>query len=66
MQPEGWILVFSRKERKDRKAYRDGGVLQDFQSHPLFWVFTDRVNCRTERTACIINEAIHKPQIGQV
>ena len=21
-----WILVFSRKERKDRKAYRDGGV----------------------------------------
>ena len=31
-----WILVFSRKERKDRKAYRDGGVLQDFQSHPIF------------------------------
>ena len=31
-----WILVFSRKERKDRKAYRDGGVLQDFQAHPLF------------------------------
>ena len=31
-----WILVFSRKERKDRKAYRDGGVLQDFQAYPLF------------------------------
>ena len=31
-----WILVFSRKERKDRKAYRDGGVLQDFQARPLF------------------------------
>ena len=31
-----WILVFSRKERKDRKAYRDGGLLLDFQAHPLF------------------------------
>ena len=31
-----WILVFSRKERIVRKAYRDGGVLQDFQDHPLF------------------------------
>ena len=31
-----WILVFSRKERKDRKAYRDGGVLLDFQARPLF------------------------------
>ncbi len=54
-----WILVFSRKERKDRKAYRDGGVLQDFQSHPLFWVFTIRVNCRTERAACIITKNTH-------
>ena len=31
-----WILAFSRKERKDRKAYRYGGVLQDFQAYPLF------------------------------
>ena len=31
-----WILVFSHKERKDRKAYRDGGLLLDFQAHPLF------------------------------
>ena len=53
-----WILVFSRKERKDRKAYRDGGVLLDFQARPLFWAFTNRVNCRTERTACIINNNI--------
>ena len=50
-----WILVFSRKERKDRKAYRDGGLLLDFQARPIFWAFTNRVNCRTERTASIIN-----------
>ena len=40
-----WILVFSRKERKDRKAYRDGGVLLDFEARPLFRAFTNRVNC---------------------
>ena len=28
--------MFSRKELKDRKAYRDGGLLLDFQAHPLF------------------------------
>ena len=31
-----WILAFSRKERKERKVYRDGGILEEFQINPPF------------------------------
>ena len=51
LKPPSWILVLSYKERKERKAYRDGGALQDPQAHLLFWAFTNREDYHTEENA---------------
>ena len=45
-----WILVSSRKERKE---YCNVGVLQIIKARLLVLVFTNWVNCHTEGTACI-------------
>ena len=53
-----WILVFSRKERKDRKGRYNPSVLRIIQTHLPSLVFTNWVNCCVARTVYIIKKNI--------